>query len=59
MLKSKKDVKNKEYKNGDWKRVLRKTVIRARNWQFMLILAGCVGCEILGVWRLCACKVVV
>jgi len=59
MLKSKKDVKNKEYKNGDWKRVLRKTVIRARNLQFMLILAGCVGYEILVVWRLCACKVVV
>jgi len=59
MLKSKKDVKNKEYKNGDWKGVLRKTVIRALNWQFMLIVAGCVGCEILGAWRLCACRVAV
>jgi hypothetical protein len=47
MLKSKKDIKNKEYKNGDWKGVLRKIVIRARKWQCMLILAGCVGNEIL------------
>jgi hypothetical protein len=40
-------VKNKEYKNGDWKGVLRKTVICARKWQCVLIIAGRVGDEIL------------
>jgi hypothetical protein len=47
MLKSKKDMKNTEYKNGNWKGVLRKTAICARKWQCMLILAGHVGNVIL------------
>jgi hypothetical protein len=46
MLISKKDVKMK-YENLDWKGVLRKTVICARKWQCMLILAGRIGNEIL------------